>query len=226
MKPINRSEATPGRTDTGSSPPAPAAAAPGGARPQRVGTNAPAALPVSPRPAAAAGAGADGPGQPVQRAAFAAVAQPLTDSSEHSVATIARSNARPRLRSFDENVLIRHFDSGLSPARSNAGEEQTVLRSVAPLAGPRAGGRRRPPAAPAAANPAPLTAATATPANSRWAASGPAQHGGAGALAPPRRREDDGPRAPAARPSVARSHSDVAPRAPVRRPAPDDDNSV
>jgi hypothetical protein len=231
MKPINHSSATPSRIDTntsGAGQPAAARASGSGAAPQqRVGTNAPAGLPSTPRPAGQAGESLGGPQQPVRRASSAGMADALTNESEHSVATVRRSNARPTSRSFDDTVQIRHFKKKLSVARSNSGEEEMPLRSVAPLEGPRAGGRRRPPAAPAAADPAPPAAANPAPAISRWDNSGSAQRGGAGGLAPPRRRAAADDQAPAARAPVPRANSEAAPRAPVRRPDPDDDhNSV
>jgi len=229
LKPINHATATPSHTDTNPSDAAQAAQtsrSAGGAARQRVGTNAPADLPSNPRPAAAASVGAGGPRPPVRRASFAAVTEPLTNQSEHSAATVRRGNARPTSRSFDDTVQVRRFDNTLPVTRSNSGEEHVPLRSVAPLAGPRAGGRRRPQAAPAAAQPAPPVAAHPAPASSRWDNSGSAPRGGAGGLAPPRRRADGGDQAPVARASVPRSSSEAAPRAPVRKPDSDDDKSV
>ncbi len=228
MKPITPSGATPSRIDTHQADPGQAAQphrSDSGAPQQRVGTHAPAGLPSNPRPAAEAGASAGGLRPPVRRASFTAVAVPLTNESEHSAATVRRTNARPTSRSFDDTVQVRHFKSKLPVTRSNSGEEAVPLRSVAPLEGPRAGGRRRPPAAAHATPPAPPAPANAAPASSRWDNSGAAQRGGAGGLAPPRRRADGGDHAPAARAAVPRSSSEAAPRAPVRRPESDDDSN-
>ncbi len=147
------------------------------------------------------------------------------DESASSVATPRRSNARLTTRSFDDTVQVRHFYSTLPASLSDSGAEAVPLRNVAPLEGPRAGGRRRPQAAPAAAHPAPPAAAAAAPALSRWDASSPAQRAGAAGVAPPRRPAQGGAPVPAARAALTRSVSDSAPRAPARRPDPDDDST-
>ena len=146
---------------------------------QRVGTSEAAGVLANPRPAAPAG-------QP------RAAAEPLPQGSQHSVATVRHSNARPRAQSFDDVVQVRHFQSS-APARNHSGDSEMPLRNAAHLEPPRRVRRAPPEPQPVAQPPQP-----AAPAASRWddnaeARATPASRSGLPTM-PVRRpdREDDG----------------------------------
>ncbi len=130
-----------------------------------------------------------------------ASAEALPDASEHSAATIQRSNARPRARTISEVVQVRLFDVG-APARSHSGDGEMPLRNVA---------RQREPSRPAPP--------------SRWN-SEPAQRGAPVEQARAPRRAPEADAAPAAGAPAPRDAQAAAPRMPVRRPDPDDAKSV
>jgi hypothetical protein len=152
MKPTSNLGHTPSPTahrgrDTGLTDQPPSASQP---LRQRLGTSEPGGALATPRPAAPAG-------QP------RAAAEPLPQGSEHSVATVHHSNARPRAQTFDDVVQVRHFQSS-APTRHHSGDSEMPLRNAAHLEPPRRV-RRAPP------EPQPVAQPTqpAAPAASRWA---------------------------------------------------------
>ena len=136
MKPVASLGKTPGPSDTRRADAEPASQPPGGGSParQRVGTAEATGVLAQPRPAAPAGSAS------LARAA----AEPLPQASDHSTATVRRSNAQPRTQSFDDVVRVRYFDSSL-PARSRSGEGEMPLRNVAHAEPPRRARRPPPP---------------------------------------------------------------------------------
>jgi hypothetical protein len=201
--------ATPSHADTRRTDAGPPAEAPrSGSSPmrQRVGPNAATGVLSNPPPAASAAAEGSrlGPRRGAGDAALRAATDRLTDSSDHTAATVQAGNARPRARSFDDVVQVRYFDNTL-PARSHSGEGEMPLRSVAHAKGPRRS-RRPGPEAPQAA-----------PA-SRWD-SGAAGGGAAGGpVLAPRRRAAVDDLAPAAAAPAPRPDTAAPPRLPVRKP--------
>ncbi len=159
MKPVTNAGTTPSPANLrGADPglPAPPPGGGGGLARQRLGTAEATGVLAQPRPAAPGGA--------------RATAEPLPQASDHSTATVQRSNARTRTQSFDSVVQVRYFDTSMPP-RSRSGEGEMPLRNAPHLESPRRA--RRPPPEPPAPPPQPAAAAPLLP--SRWGDGGETQ---------------------------------------------------